>query len=256
MGVHEPQEQLTVVLWKWGTKYSARHVNALSRALKLYLCVPYQVVCLTDDATDLDADISIMPIPCEDGRIHSRRLWIFSEAAGVLGRRVLQLDLDLVITGDITHLVQTDVPFRVWYCEGIGRLGYALNPSVMLLNTGQHTFVWQAFATSGDELIKEANRAGCAASDQAVVTYMFTSPTVREIRGRKQLYRIPYVPTWNRSDGIANFRNPGNPMATVPPGVCIVSFHGINDPSRATHLPWVREYWERPSHVVEEVSNG
>lgn len=256
--VHEPQEQLTVVLWKWGTKYSHRHVNALSRALKLYLDIPYRIVCLTDDASGIDLDITTLPLPYEGGRVHSRRLWIFSEEAKILGRQVLQIDLDMVITGDITHLVRRNDPFVVWYCEGVGRLGYALNPSLMLLDTGHHTFVWEAFQQSGDELIKAANREGCAASDQAVITYMFTSPSIREYKGRKQAWRTPYVPTWSRKDGIVNFRTPGSVMHQPPEGACIVSFHGQQDPTQALNLEWVKTYWERPGEydAVEEVSHG
>ena len=110
-------------------------------------------------------------------------------------------------------------------------------------------------------MIREANRAGCAASDQAVVTYLFPSPSLRSVNGKRFETRLPYVPTWRRSDGILNFRVPGGMLTKLPEGACIISFHGQYDPVKSLELDWVRAYWEReatPQHSIdpEEVSHA
>src|SRR5262245_11477262 len=96
---------ITVVLWKWGDLYTADHVNLLSRALKRHLHVPYTVFCITDNSDNLDPDINVFPISFTSGKRNLRRLWIFSPAASLLGSTLLQIDIDMVITGDITPLV-------------------------------------------------------------------------------------------------------------------------------------------------------
>lgn len=158
----------------------------------------------------------------------------------MLGVRVLQLDLDMVITGDITAFATRPEPFIVWDCEAIGRIGHALNPSLLLMDTGRYTYVWERYLEHGDELVKEANRAGCAATDQAVITYLFTRDN-----GNARMYRRDCnVPVWTAADGVINFRN-GLRQGTLslPANTRIVSFHGPHDPARYEHLDWVREYW-------------
>lgn len=242
--MHKSSNPLVVVLWKWGSRYTAEHVNVLARALKLHLHIPYKVVCLTDDGKGLDRGIEVLPLPCETGKINTRRLWILSDEAKMLGKRLLQLDLDIVITGDITPLVARPDTFVVWKCEAIGRVGFALNPSVMLLDTGSKAFIWEKYVREGDELVTVANRAGCAASDQAVITYCLSTPISDQQRGRFVLTRKPVVPVWTLDDGIVNFRATMRHTPTnLPANTRIVSFHGPHDPAQYTHLPWVREHW-------------
>lgn len=251
---------LTVVLWKWGKKYSSSHVNALARALDKFLKLPHQVVCITDDPAGLDTSIATLPLPYDSGRGNARRLWIFSDEAKMLGERVLQLDLDMVIVADITQLVNRPEPFVVWYCEAVGRIGFALNPSMMLLTTGTQPHVWEAYKSTGDQLVLQANREGCCATDQAVVTYFFTIPQVDMVRGKRFHTRRAIVPTWNRTNGVVGFRAVKNHPKHLPCGTRIVSFHGPYDPVDHLDLPWVKEYWQRllesNDSIPTEVSHG
>lgn len=248
LDVHEPTKALTVVLWKWGTKYTAHHVNALARSLTQHLSIPHTVVCITDDPVGLDSTISTLPLPDSSGRGNARRLWIFSDEAKILGERVLQLDLDMVVVADITPLVDRPDPFVVWYCEAVGRIGFALNPSMMLMNTGVYPHIWEAYKATGNNLIFESNRNGCAATDQAVITYMLTVPDPRyvDVRGQKQLFRTrrPIVPTWNKANGVVSFRSMRRNQHHLPCGTRIVSFHGPHDQANYTNLSWVKKYWD------------
>src|SRR6185295_10398799 len=104
--------------------YSADHVNRLAYALKRQLHVPHQIVCITDNTDGLDFKSIYCAIPLHHtiGKRNGRRLWIFSdEARELLGSTVLQIDLDMVLTGDITPLVESftanNRTFQIWKCK-------------------------------------------------------------------------------------------------------------------------------------------
>ncbi|MGH7184487.1 MAG: hypothetical protein ACREJN_21285 [Nitrospiraceae bacterium] len=252
---------LTVVLWKWGTKYTSEHVNVMFQNLKRYLKVQHHVLCITDDPTGLDNGVWIYPLPCELERMNSRRLWIFSDEAKRLGSRILQLDIDQVLTGDITALIDRPEPFVIWKSSSHGtKLGYALNPSVLLMNTGKYSLIWEKFVADPAACLMEAYRNGGVASDQAVITYMlstsapmtgytgtdrdYTKSYIAKSESEGRAQRRPFVPMWDDRDGILSYRDhlQCNPY-THPEGAKIVSFFGDFDPINYKHLPWVESYW-------------
>src|SRR5690606_37410399 len=115
---------LTISTWKWnGTReFTSQHVNTLFRAVADNLTLPHRFVCITDDAAGLDDNITVVPLP-EFNHIKVRpgfpscyiRLKAFEpEFAKTIGERILTLDLDTVITGDITPLVDRDEDLVLW----------------------------------------------------------------------------------------------------------------------------------------------
>lgn len=244
-----PNDMITVVLWKWGDLYLADHVDRIVRAIRRNLTIPHSIVCITDNTGDIPGSISAIPIRDVSGKRHCRRLWIFSDEARYLGSTLLQIDIDTVITGDLTPLVQGFVDsadtFKVWKCKMSSRYRFGLNPTFMMLRAGAHSEIWNNYTSNPDWRLVQANRNGWPASDQAIISDHFTRPltqTTAEI----------LCPVWDASDGIIAMRDelkavslsPHNHLHDpLPPNTRLVSFHGRFDPKHFTMLDWVKQHW-------------
>lgn len=106
------QTAVNVLCLKWGTLYSADYVNRLYRGVKAHLHRPFRFVCVTDDATGLDAAIDAQPFPAMPEGMHFVgwydrwpnifvKLLVFGRGFAGLAGPTLFLDIDQVITGDI-----------------------------------------------------------------------------------------------------------------------------------------------------------
>jgi hypothetical protein len=224
---------LTVVCWRWGGKYRAEHVRRLKASVARHLRIPHEFVCLTDTPDDLDG-IHCLPLPYSGGYKNCRRLWIFSEDAAKLGDRLLQIDLDMVIVDDITDLVNRTEPFVVWKSDSVGAIGYALNPSFLMVDAGARADIWRNYRMDEKAAVEHAKR-DCVGSDQAVMT---------------DVLRDEDVPVWTAADGILAYRVVCGPKGgnglMLPEGARVMSFHGPRDPSMRAFQdasPWIAEHW-------------
>lgn len=112
--------ELTIVccLWGdwpedgWGGEYVRRLRDGVRRNLKL----PHRFVCIADDLGKVPFGIEALPLnsPIWDGCLP--KLNVYDSAYGFEGR-VLLLDLDNVITGDLTSIAsyQGDYAVRAWF---------------------------------------------------------------------------------------------------------------------------------------------
>lgn len=94
---------------KWGTRYGAEYVNRLYSAIQRQTTRPTRLVCFTDNADGVVADVQIEPIPDinlpEDFiNLPWRKLAMWKYPLADLSGDVLFLDLDLVITGNLDAL--------------------------------------------------------------------------------------------------------------------------------------------------------
>ena len=152
---------LTVVCFLWLTpngrhnhlyQYDAEYVNKLQSMLARHLSMPHELVCVTDMPGGLHPGIRVVPTPAEvrDWPGMLRRLVIFREdAAELFGKRILLMDLDVVILRDITPLVDRPEDFVTWE----PRLVYALkgkysryNTGFLLMDVGTRPQVWREFS--------------------------------------------------------------------------------------------------------------
>jgi hypothetical protein len=167
-----------------------------------------------------------------------------------LGDRVLSIDLDCVITGNIDHLVAGPEPFKIW--KGVLE-NAAWCGSLWRLDIGYRPDVFTEFDI--DEAKRLRSERGLIGSDQA---WMY--------------HKIGEAPLWTRRDGILSFRfdmhselqrapvgfgyqaqKHRRMMAqrkydgSLPKDARIVFFHGPFDPSM-THLHiqhrWIPEQWK------------
>lgn len=188
--------ELTIVTWKWvgwrGATYKAQHVLAMRWMLEQHLKIPHRFICVTDDARGLE-DCETYPIwdyPIVNtgaGRPNCyRRLRVFSkEARSMFGPRLLSIDLDAVVMGDITHLI-TDDDFKIMQGKAA-----PYNGSMFLHRTGTLTHVWETFDKNSPDVVRRHERMTQVrhyGSDQAWMSYA-----------------IPGAPTWGEADGVYHF---------------------------------------------------
>lgn len=221
------------------------------------LHLEHRVVCITDHPEDVPGGIKTFDVKHTLLKYDSkclRRMWLYSGPQpkgkpwpGDLGDRLLQLDLDMVLTDDVTPLFDRPEPFVILKGESTRQPhrphGWAYNATVMLLTAGARRDVYDAYSADQMGVIRAANRAGwdvTTNSDQGVATYLLA-------KGEPPAF-------WTLEDGIYSYRGIAGPDGMkghegLPKGCRIVSFHGR---SGARHpgakelqerSPWIKEHW-------------
>ena len=237
---------LQIVLWKWkghNRQFEPDHVNIVCLMLRRNLQnVPHRIVCVTDDASGIVECETALLWPDHGGLQNGsgrhlpscyRRLKLYDKATQLdlgieKGDRIISLDLDVLITGDLRNIVRTEGLFVGWELRGTHH-PKVFNGSLQMFDAQSLQEILSEFdpATS----ILQAGHAGFKGSDQAWLSYKLVN---RE--GTVGL-KWPEVSSWplqNRIQGILRRDNR------------IVFFHGSIKPwdKAATQAtPWVARYW-------------
>jgi hypothetical protein len=236
---------ITVLCWRWKApwRYRSNFTPATVLALKRMVADHYphrhRFVCVTDDPRGLDG-VDTFPIwrdhiaitPPEGMRWPSCyvRLRAFSdEARAWWGDRYVSLDLDTVITGDLTPLFERREDFVIWNETDWPETQH-YNASIWLHTPGTRTQVWDTFDPKRSP--REAYRAGGRGGDQAWISYVLG----------------PGEAVYTPADGVLSYRRHielAGVNGRLPAHARIVNFHGVVDPwsAPAQALPWVREYY-------------
>ena len=120
VSVHPPAASPTtciVCCVKWGTKYSADYVNKLFASVSRHWKPGNfpKFVCFTDDADGISDQWEVRKLPVIDFKYFWGKAFIFSAEAGLDGNRIIFLDLDTVIVGDVSR-------FLAFPCDRLGVL--------------------------------------------------------------------------------------------------------------------------------------
>jgi hypothetical protein len=188
-------------LWKpqsyWRTGYCAEDVNFLEKQLKENIKVPFKLVCVTDMPEGIQCEtLPLWPDimtrkQAGPGPNCWRRLWVFSKEAKDFFNtdKILSIDLDVLICGDITDIVTESVDFKITQKADNPR---HYNGSLWMLKLGSLTKVWDEFdpETSPIDAHDTLSMRGIdpCGSDQSWFTH--------QIKG---------APTWDTHDGIYHF---------------------------------------------------
>ncbi len=152
-----------VVCIKWGTRYGSEYVNRLYYGVRRHLSGPLRFIALTDDATGIDRDVEIHPLPVtsfDESEFDARRggeTWrkvgLFQPGLADLRGDTLFLDLDVVISGSLDDLfayapgkfcvIQDWLEKRRGWMPG--RDGKVGNTSVFRYNLAEHAKVYTHF---------------------------------------------------------------------------------------------------------------
>lgn len=233
---------LTIVAWKWKppargyrSSFGPETVNTLASMIARHYKHPHRVVCVTDDPKGIDSSIVIVPLWTDFADLLNphgghqpscyRRLKAFSvEAEQWFGPRFVSVDLDCVITGDMSPLWNRPEDFVIWGSNTDKRAWF--NGSMWMMTAGARRQVWDTFNPRTSP--GQAKRAGCFGSDQGIIGHVL---------GRKEAM-------WTMKDGVYSFRVHLNNGSIAPPShMKICFFHGRHDPwsAHCQEIPWVHE---------------
>lgn len=233
---------LDIVCFKWRgppeyrSQFNHKHVAVLRNMIERHYPHPFRFHCVTDIPDHIDSRVIVhklwddhasLPSPSGHGNPSCyRRLKMFStEAREMFGERLLVLDLDVVIIGDMSPVWNRPEEFLIWG-DTSPRTPY--NGSMVLMDAGSRSKVWETFDPVRSPRLAAAS--GAFGSDQAWIAYCL---------GRSE--RI-----WGVADGVYSFRNHILPnQGGLPKNAKIVIFHGGHDPwgPLAQRFPWVRDNW-------------
>jgi hypothetical protein len=205
--------------------YTAAHVNTLQSMLSRHLHTPHELICITD----MPDGVKCRTIPLWDdlaalGGCY-RRLKMFSpEMKELIGDRFAWIDLDCVITGDVTPIFTKTQPMIInRYGPGdFSKQTY--NGSLVIMDAGVRCDVWDDFdpVLSPLKMKQETEKKHLIGSDQAWISY-----------------KVHNACAVGREDGIYGARQ----VEHVLPSNCrIVFFSGLRDPSTAGYK-WIPEHY-------------
>jgi hypothetical protein len=212
------------------------HVNIAQKMFARHLKEPHRFICIADTNEGLSSEVEFLKTPAaaaavanlrspEGPRFPScyRRLWSFSDEARALGDRILVVDIDIVLTGDVAPLFQMPGDFVGWVPERAWGQQHRFGGGIYMLTPGTRTSIWDRF--KGYESIREARTAGYRGSDQAWMSYTLSA-------------KEPY---WPRNSGIHSVRELGASL-DLPKGARIVQFNGHKKPWHYKQ-GWVADHW-------------
>lgn len=209
--------------------YDADCVNRLRRMLARHLTLPHELVCCTDIPDGIDPGVRIVPLPAEAKGLAGLRPKLYAfhpDAARLFGRRILMLDLDVVVCGSLDGLVGRSEPFLAWEGPPNNRCRY--NTSFVLMDGGAFPDVW----TRWDPETSPAELAAAGYRDA------FDQDWIAHIVGD----RGATVP--RSGAGIESFTP--NRFRPLPDVAALVAFNGRASPAMASCrrvAPWIVEHW-------------
>lgn len=230
------------VCFKWKPAHTYRStfshdaVNTLWSMLARNFNGPCRLTCITDDPKGISSEVRVLPLwdtygslPSPHGHAYPscyRRLRLFApDAAELIGPRFAVMDLDIVVTADITPLFPADVDFKIW---GDTAKGTPYNGSLWMMNAGARRQVWDEFDPIASP--RKSLALGYIGSDQGWIGACLG----------------PNEQKWSIRDGVYSFRNHIQKSAyQLPANARMVIFHGAWDPwtQTAQRLSWVRKHY-------------
>ena len=254
-----------VLCIKWGTKYDASYVNRLYTGVKKYMRgdggrQDFRFVCLTDDVTGIVDGVDVYPLPetgfdetafdAKKGGETWRKVGLFKENVADLDGDTLFLDLDVVITGDISPLFAyapgAFVVIQDWLEKRRAkympwRHGKVGNTSVFRFHPTRHSSVFETFKHNQQWAL-----------DTFRIEQQFVSWALR--------HDMAFWP----ADWICSFKRHCRPLFPLnhwlvpykPQGMKILVFHGYPLPPQAISgfknglfkstkpATWLGKYWD------------
>jgi hypothetical protein len=231
------REFLASQIGKTKISYGKSHINKHFNMVKRHLQIPFQYIVICDKPLeDLHPYIQQKPLWSHHRLLGScfTRLFTFSrDFSSYVGNRFVAMDLDMVITGDITDLLSRDEPF-VYYKmrgpDGTPASGWRMNNGIYMMDTGSRHFVWEIFNNDPEDALRKRARPG---SDQGWTNHiMDLANEAHWLQQRDGIY-----------DMRQNFLEKGR--TEIPQNCKIVMWPGPRDPSESAYR---EDYAELLSH--------
>jgi len=237
------KNNLSIITFKWkknktGYKlknqieYSSDHVNILFRSIKRTTDIKFNFFCITDDPLGLDKEINYIPLWNKHINLGGcyNRLYIFDkEISKLFGDRLLCIDLDCVIVGDISSLLKRTEDFVINKYLGKGNNEQLYNGGLFLMTAGSRQKVWSDFhpVDSLKKLEDLRNQNKVLGSDQAWIQYC--------LGNNESIF--------DESDGVYDFSFLKD-KRQLPDNAKIIFFPGRPDPSLYRDIDWIQNNWK------------
>jgi hypothetical protein len=224
---------------KFSAPYTADDVRRLQRMVAKNCAVPHQFAVITDrpELFADDADIRAIPIDRAThvpGTCYVRLMTFHPDGKEIFGAdKLLQIDLDTLIVGNIDHLVTREEDLVLWrnptrHPSRPGRSIY--NTSLLLHRLGSIPELWQTYVD-----MRAADQQIPAKDDQWFLSDALGEDMPYFDGERDGVYRIAREDTPN--SGVSG---------TLPPNACIVTCPGsegkATDPRVRALNPWIEAY--------------
>jgi hypothetical protein len=209
------------------TGYTAHHVNVLQAMLARHYRRPHRLICVTDQPAGINCEtLPLWDTHRELGGCFTRLFMFSAEARELFGPRFVCIDLDCVITQDISDLFDRPEDFVINSYNPIpGSIhpDQHYNGALYLLKAGSRCQVWNTFDPETSVQRIQNNPHACIGSDQAWIRLCLDKGEAR----------------FGNADGVYEARQVG---PDLPREARIIFFAGARDPS-LSKWPWVKYYW-------------
>ena len=208
--------------------YDAHYVNVLRSMLDRHLTLPHELVCCADDPEGIDPDVRIVPLPKEawDLGTYNRKIYVFHpDAKELFGSRILMLDLDVVLVGNIDEFASRTEPFVGWAGHPNGKNRF--NTSFVLMDGGAFPEVWEDFTPDSLDFLKAEGYDGF---EQDWVSVKIGQRGVAIPRGGAGI------------DSFGSIRS-----RPLPESTRMVFFNGRSSPKMSQcrkDAPWIEDHWK------------
>lgn len=238
-------EVVNVICLKWGDAYSPDYVNKLYSMVSRNITLAFRFVCLTENSQNIRSEVEVLPLPefeeppweyakyCQAWR----KLALFKSGMAGLQGKVLFLDLDVVIMGNIDGFFSFSNKLAIienWYQPG-KLVGQA---SVICFDAGQNESLLNNYLNDPVKVLK---------------TYRTEQAYITGYLGKEGFDYFPQ--TWCISfkmhcmpSGVQRFFSA---KVKEPKNAKVVVFHGRPNPPDAIKgewgkvLPWYKRWYKR-----------
>jgi hypothetical protein len=222
-------------LWRYGVE----HVNVLVNQVDRNLTLPHEFVLVCDKTPEgLDPRVRTVPLDRTTFRPASRfaKLMLFRPDIGsVIGRRILYMDLDSVVTGSLDEIADRTEDIVLWqhprWPKPDGKLA-RYNTSIVLLTAGCRPLVWEHFPFYKRKTLSMILCRGARSDDQEWVAHCL---------GDKEA-------VWDISHGVysARWLERETKSCALPDNARFVTFPGSSRepglPETQAKYTWIKEH--------------
>lgn len=211
---------LHFVTWLWGDKYSHDYLTKLEAGLKRNVKQPYRFIIARPKTEE---DFKLTSIPGCFVRLQMFSAKWQSENGIAPGERVVQIDIDSILTGKLDPLFDRPEPFVI--LQGANHQPCRFNGCLSMLRAGSHPEIWECFSLEAAQKIPYHTFP----DDQGWLWH-----------------HLPDAAGWQTgsSSGCYVYQKPGWITGEkLPIGARYVTFAGKRRPDLIAQLDWVKEHW-------------
>lgn len=203
---------------------ASEYVNKLYRGVERYANREFDFICFTNEDLQVEESVEIRRFPLHTTTGVLSRVYMFSEEAKLLKRQVLCLDLDVVIVGDMTPLMNYNGQFCTRSKFKPGET-YKLDGDIMSFRAGEENTnrFWKPFIKA-PELAEEV--------------------TMGRERYWVRMVASDIAERWDviAPGAVLSYKHHIQKTKKVPKNAAVVSCHGYPRPHQIQNH-WLKQYW-------------